>query len=89
MLAVLDNGIASYLSSAPRIRAEAEHWVHAHAQRSPFSFQVVCETLGFEPGAVRARLQRIRVHSAGPRALIGRARPNVRRPGRLLARKAG
>ena len=89
MVAVLDNGITSYLSPVPRIRTEAEYWVHSRSQRSPFSFQVVCETLGLEPDAVRAQLRRSRLHNAAARPLLGRPRPNVRRPGRLLARKVG
>src|SRR5262245_58080940 len=46
MLAVLDNGIESYLSPIARHRAEAECWISARSQGSPFSFAVVCETLG-------------------------------------------
>jgi hypothetical protein len=89
MLAVLDNGIASYLSSTPRIRAEAEYWISASGRRSPFSFTVVCETLRLEPEAVRAALQRLRDRGRGPVRSIGRRRQNVRRAGRLLARKTG
>jgi len=87
MLAVLDNGIASYLSSTPRLRAEAEYWISASAQRSPFSFTVVCETLRLEPDAVRVALRRLRNREAGPIRAIGRRRQNVRRAGRLLIRK--
>jgi len=87
MLAVLDNGIASYLSSAPRIRAEAEHWIGTSGRRWPFSFTVVCETLRLEPDAVRAALRRLRARGGEPMRAIGRRRQNVRRAGRLLARK--
>jgi hypothetical protein len=89
MLAVLDNGIASYLSSTPRIRAEAEYWIGASGRRSPFSFTVVCETLRLEPDAVRAALRRLRDREGRPIRSIGRRRQNVRRTGRLLARKTG
>jgi hypothetical protein len=89
MLAVLDNGIASYLSSAPRIRAEAEYWISASGRRSPFSFTVVCETLRLEPDAVRAALRRLRGREHGPIRSIGRRRQNVRRAGRLLVPKTG
>jgi hypothetical protein len=89
MLAVLDNGIASYLSSTPRIRAEAEYWINASGRRSPFSFTVVCETLRLEPDAVRAALRRLRDGEGGPIPTIGRRRQNVRRAGRLLMRKTG
>ena len=89
MLAVLDNGITSYLSAVPRIRAEAECWVDNRSQVSPFSFQVVCETLGLEPDAVRVELHRLRNRDRISRTGLGRPRPNVRRTGRLLAREAG
>jgi hypothetical protein len=89
MLAVLDNGIASYLSSIPRLRAEAEHWITAPGRGSPFAFPVVCETLRLEPDAVRAALRRLRDGASGPIRSIGRRRQNVRRAGRLLARKTG
>jgi hypothetical protein len=89
MLAVLDNGIASYLSATPRIRAEAEYWISASGRRSPFSFTVVCETLHLEPEAVRAALRRLRDRGRSPVRSIGRRRQNVRRAGRLLARKTG
>ena len=89
MLAVLDNGIASYLSSAPRLRAEAEHWISAPGRGSPFAFPVVCETLRLEPDAVRVALRRLRDGAGGPIRSIGRCRQNVRRAGRLLVRKTG
>jgi hypothetical protein len=89
MLAVLDNGIASYLSSAPRLRAEAEHWISAPGRGSPFAFPVVCETLSLEPDAVRVALRRLRDGAGGPIRSIGRRRQNVRRAGRLLVRKTG
>lgn len=82
MLAVLEDGMASYLGRAGRRRDEAEAWVRAAPGRSPFSFSVVCETLGLEPDAVRlalARRQRKPVHRAFPRI-----RPNAR-PRRQLA----
>jgi hypothetical protein len=87
MLAVLDNGIASYLSPTPRIRAEAEYWIDTSGRRSPFSFTVVCETLRLEPDAVRAALRRLRDRGGEPLRTIGRRRQNVRRAGRLLVRK--
>jgi hypothetical protein len=89
MLAVLDNGIASYLSSTPRLRAEAEHWITAPGRGSPFAFPVLCETLRLEPDAVRAALRRLRDGASGPIRSIGRRRQNVRRAGRLLVRKTG
>lgn len=85
MLAILEDGIRSYLSPVGRIRSEAEYWVTAGRQRSPFSFVVVCETLGLEPEAVRAALERLRARNVAPRRVLGRSRPNVRRTGRLVS----
>ena len=84
MLAVLDNGFRSYFSPKARIRAEAERWVKNPQGRSPFSFTVVCETLGLEPDAVRSALRRLRTNQetlAPPP--IKRSRPNVHRHGRI------
>lgn len=89
MLAILEDGIRSYLSPVGRIRDEAEYWVTSTRQRSPFSFMVVCETLGLEPEAVRTALERLRSKKVHPRRVLGRNRPNVRRTGRLVTRKTG
>jgi hypothetical protein len=84
MLAVLENGVRSYFSPKTRIRAEAERWVRNAQGRSPFSFVVVCETLGLEPDAVRTALRRRRASQEAPaQPLIKRSRPNVHRYGRL------
>jgi DNA-binding MarR family transcriptional regulator len=89
MLAILEDGVRSYLSSVPRVRAEAELWISTRRQRSPFSFHVVCETLGLEPSAVKAALRRLRAQGPAARAtLIRRSRPNVRRNGRLTVRRS-
>ncbi len=88
MLAVLEDGIRSYLSPVGRIRSEAEYWVTAKKHRSPFSFNVVCETLGLEAQAVREALERMRKENLAPRKAIRRSRPNVRRNGRVSGRKA-
>lgn len=89
MLAILEDGIRSYLSSIGRIRNEAEYWVKSGRQRSPFCFTVVCETLGLEPDAVRAALEHLRARKVSPRRALGRSRPNVRRTGRLMGRRTG
>lgn len=87
MLAVLEDGIRSYLSPVARIRAEAEFWITSSKSRSPFSFPVVCETLGLEADAVRNALRRMRDRNITPRRAISRSRPNVRRTGRIVVRK--
>ena len=89
MLAILEDGIRSYLSPVARIRNEAEYWVKTGRQRSPFCFTVVCETLGLEPEAVRTALERMRAREVSPRRALGRSRPNVRRTGRLVGRRTG
>lgn len=89
LLAVLEDGIRSYLSSAPEIRAEAEYWVSSRRARSPFSFVVICETLGLEPSAVRGALERLRAQRINPARVIARSRPNVRRAHRVTRRKVG
>jgi hypothetical protein len=89
MLAILEDGIRSYLSPVGRVRSEAEYWVKAARNRSPFSFQVVCETLGLEPEAVRVALERLRARNVSPRRAIQRSRPNVRRQGRIATRRLG
>ena len=41
---------------ARRLAAEAEAWVRCERQEWPFSFVNICEVLGFDAGALRARL---------------------------------
>jgi len=79
MLAVLEDGINSYFNGKGRTRAEAEHWITTPRRVSPFSFAVVCETLGLEPQAVRCALRRMREARAVPPRSARRARPHVRR----------
>lgn len=89
MVAVLENGIACYLSTTPRLRAEAEYWIGTRTDRSPFSFAVVCETLALEPDAVRTALRRLRKADAPVKPAFGRRRAGSRRAGRMGARVVG
>jgi hypothetical protein len=89
LLAVLEDGIRSYLSPIKEVRAEAEYWVASSRARSPFSFVVICETLGLEPGAVRDALARLRSQRVNPARALGRTRPNVRRAHRVTHREVG
>jgi hypothetical protein len=89
LLAVLEDGIRSYLSRVDEIRREAEYWVNSSRARSPFCFVVICETLGLEPAAVRQALERMRVQRVDPARTIGRTRPNVRRAHRVSQRGLG
>ena len=84
MVAVLENGLRSYFSPKVRIRAEAERWVKTRQGRSPFSFTVVCETLGLEPDAVRVALRRLRANQTLlTEPPIKRSRSNVHHFGRI------
>jgi len=89
LLAVLEDGIRSYLSPVGEVRSEAEYWVNSSRARSPFCFVVICETLGLEPVAVRRALERMRAQAVDPARAIGRTRPNVRRVHRVSQRGLG
>ena len=63
MLAVLEDGIRCFQEhlrnprSNPRLLSQqAEGWIRAIDYEWPFSFNNVCETLGINPGALRAAL---------------------------------
>jgi hypothetical protein len=84
MLAVFEDAVRCYLSGHGRVKIEAEEWVHSLQRRSPFSFVVVCETLGLAPSAVRGALQRFREERLAPPRAIGRTRPYARRARRTL-----
>ncbi|MFQ5667436.1 MAG: hypothetical protein ACE5I7_13550 [Candidatus Binatia bacterium] len=87
MLAVLEDGIRSYLGSSRIAASEAEFWIGSLRRHSPFSFIVVCETLGLDPGAVRKTLERMKRQKLSPRKAVPRARHNVRIPGRVYTRR--
>lgn len=89
LLAVLEDGIRSYLSPVKEVRTEAEYWVGSSRARSPFCFVVICETLGLEPSAVRDALTRLRSQRVNPARALGRTRPNVRRAHRVSQREVG
>ncbi len=87
MLAVLEEAIQSFLSPDRRVREEAERWIANPRGHWPFSFVVVCDTLGLQVNAARLALQRLREQES-PHKPLGRSRPNVRRVGRLPSRKS-
>jgi hypothetical protein len=88
MLAVLEDGIRSFLSSSRLLASEAEFWICSRRRQSPFSFTVVCEMLGLDPDAVRKTLKRMKSQNIPPRKGMPRTRHNVRIPGRVYARKS-
>jgi len=88
MQAVLEEGVRNYLGRDARLHAEAECWIVSLRRDFPFAFDVVCETLGLEPSAVRVALGQLRKkHWAG--RVFKRTRPNARRAGGVLAQKVG
>lgn len=65
MLAVLVDAIAvyqDYISQRRRVKKsrfqEAEEWITAENRDWPFSFENICEALGFNPQYIRFGLQR-------------------------------
>jgi hypothetical protein len=88
MLAVLEDGIRSFLSGSRLLASEAEFWIYSRRRQSPFSFTVVCEMLGLDPDAVRKTLKRMKSQNIPPRKAMPRTRHNVRIPGRVYARKS-
>jgi hypothetical protein len=87
MLAVLEDGIRSYLGTSRLLAQDAEYWIYSHRRQSPFSFMVVCEMLGLDADAVRKTLKRMKEQNVSPRKAIPRARHNVRVPGRVHPRR--
>ena len=64
MMAVLEDALRCFQNNAdakngPRKRLfqEAEQWLCGDNGDGPFSFETVCETLGIEPGFLRAGLR--------------------------------
>lgn len=88
MLAVLEDAIRCYLGARSAARSEAECWFESSRATWPFSFIVVCQTLGLAPDAVRAAVQRMRAKGLSARDAIPRSRPNVRRTGRLRGNRS-
>lgn len=97
MLAVLNDAVCCYQShlqardrKGRRLFQEAEEWILDQDGDWPFSFENICETLGFDPGYLRAGLLRWKERSlARPSAKISQLEPWVTRTGRLRARANG
>ena len=87
MLAVLEDGIRSYLGGSRIVAQDAEYWIYSHRRLSPFSFAVVCEVLGLDADAVRATLKRMKDENVSPRKAFPRTRNNVRIPGRVYPKR--
>jgi hypothetical protein len=79
MYAVFEEALRDYRCGQPHLHAQAEAWIGSE-RRWPFSFVVVCETLGFEPTAVRRALRRwrdARTQPSYPERLRPYARPRM------------
>lgn len=74
MIAVLEEGIQTYLTDEGRAFAEAETWLLSPARLSPFSFRVLCETLNLNANAVRRELVRRRARADARKQGLGRIR---------------
>ncbi|MBI3781871.1 MAG: hypothetical protein HY270_00565 [Deltaproteobacteria bacterium] len=84
MLAVLEEGVRTYLYTRGRVREEAEYWINSRGQRSLFAFNVVCENLGLNPEAARAALHHMKSQVEDIPKRAGRSRPNVSRARRVI-----
>ncbi len=84
-LALLEDGIRSYLGKNRSEYEEAVVWIAQRGKRSvwPFSFVTICESLGLDPDAVESALKKFR--QEGVKAKTLRSRPNVRSTNRICA----
>ena len=64
LVAILEDAASCYVHGQPRAGVgtsrEAERWIWGRGRQTVFSFQTVCETLGFDAQAVRRGLQRLK-----------------------------
>ena len=86
MLAVLEDGIRAFLGKRRTLVDEAALWIGSHRRTSPFCFDVVCETLGLAPSAVRKALHRMKAANIPADQILPRVRNNVRIPGKVCLR---
>lgn len=86
MLAVLEDGIRAFLGKRRTLVDEAELWIDSQRRTFPFCFEVVCETLGLAPSAVRKALHRMKAANIPADQVLPRVRNNVRIPGRVCLR---
>lgn len=89
MYAVLKDGIRSFYKNVgatrrkfKKVLAEAEAWISEDSWDYPFSFRVICETLGIDAECLRARLLDWRDSELRRRELTGEkaTRPSGRSP---------
>ena len=81
MTAVLEEALQSYLGQSPVLRREAECWILSDRQWT-FSFVFVCESLGLDPGAVRAAFLGFRRDRVPYQTLTWRPYTYRKKPGR-------
>jgi hypothetical protein len=63
MLAVLEDGIRTYVinkegntAQQRQLFGEVKSWIETRRDRSPFSFETICETFDIAPDALRRRI---------------------------------
>ena len=93
MMAILEDALRCFQNncdaksgSRKRLFQEAEHWLCGEGGEGPFSFEMVCETLGIEPSFLRNGLKewrRQQIEGNSARRLARRS--PVVRTGRISA----
>ena len=95
VFAVLEDAVRCYVKSGASSRRsdreqfdEVQRWFHAEpGSRSPFSFEYVCDVLGIEPSALRARLGLLSAKDLPTKQMRSVGRRQVVRAGRSLRKR--
>jgi len=84
MVAVLEDAVHRFRKHAgaksaegKAILAEEEEWFFGAAEDGPFSFETICDALGFDPDYLRGGLRRLAEAQDGPRAQARTASPRL------------
>jgi len=96
VFAVLEDAVRCYVKTVSSERRcdreqfdEVQRWFHAEAgSHSPFSFEYVCDVLGIEPAALRARLGLLSVNDLPTKQMRSVGRRQVVRAGRSSRKRS-
>jgi len=96
VFAVLEDAVRCYVKTVNSARRcdreqfdEVQRWFNAEAGiRSPFSFEYVCDVLGIEPMALRARLGLLSVNDLPTKQMRSVGRRQVVRAGRSSRKRS-
>ncbi len=96
VFAVLEDAVRCYVKTVDSARRcdreqfdEVQRWFNAEAGiRSPFSFEYVCDVLGIEPMALRARLGLLSVNDLPTKQMRSVGRRQVVRAGRSSRKRS-